>query len=95
MYINLKLEFQRTYTLCALNMHFQGTARAAILHCSYWHSAMHELSNPSGLMEAEPEMPLHTCIDNISVVIITQELKHSLKHTTSTTADSTSYRSLD
>ena len=30
---------QRTHTctLCELNMHFQSTARAPILHCSCWH----------------------------------------------------------
>ena len=61
----LKLEFQRTHTLCALTeMHFQSTATAHVcsnLHCSCWHSALQLLAfctarsvYPSSLMEAEP-----------------------------------------
>ena len=40
----------------------------------------------SRLNEAEVEMLLHTCVNNNSVAVIAQELKHSLKHTTGTTA---------
>ena len=83
-----KLKFQRT--------HFQSTARVVIQLRSCWHSALHELSSVSSLMKAEPEISLHTCTNNESISVIAQELKQLLRHTTSTTAaSSSSYSSLE
>ena len=73
-------------------MHFQSTACAAILHCSWWHSVLQAQSSMSSLKEADLEILLHTCINNNSIAVAAQELKHTLKHTTEA---SSSYSSLE
>ena len=72
-----KLKFKKTHTLWTLSMHFQSSARETILHCSWWHSALHTRSILSSLMEAEPEIPLYKLayMYNNSITVIAQDLK--------------------